>query len=333
MKKLFSLIIAIALAFSLFPTGKASAAISKKDLQAYLAEINMTEAELKEYLSYFGESIKDYDTVEKLRDMLGPVLTPATLQELLDTYELTEAELTDLLIEYGELEPGETILDTFHFVYDVEFIIMLDLGISDIDWSEIFNEMAAEFKQIGLDEDEMERFINHVLPIFEEPDFENRLFALGERMMQIGDFETADELTAQQIAEIIAIYDEIADLFQIQFKFYLVKDGKKIPISLAELAKIEAIYDEDLIVEIYDLRGNFLLNLIFTGEMFGSEIIQNVGKDLKETPQMIEKAKNEPKTVKGAKMPKTAGNYGLYIILGLCMMGLAFLLFRKVRAN
>jgi processed acidic surface protein len=82
----------------------------------------MTQEELEAYLSYYDLTLNELKSVEELRDTLGPAVTPETLQNLLKQYEMTEAELTELLIEYGELEEGDSIIDTFHFIYDIEDI-------------------------------------------------------------------------------------------------------------------------------------------------------------------------------------------------------------------
>ncbi|PNB76829.1 processed acidic surface protein, partial [Pseudomonas sp. FW305-BF6] len=68
----------------------AQAAPDQTELNAYLTSINMTQAELEEYLnSYYGESIEDYDSVEELQETLGDPLTEESLAALLDEYGYT----------------------------------------------------------------------------------------------------------------------------------------------------------------------------------------------------------------------------------------------------
>ena len=78
-------------------------------------------------------TLDELESVAELRDTLGPTVTPETLHNLLNEYEMTEEELTDLLIEYGELEEGESIIDTFHFIYDIEDLINLEMDYDEED--------------------------------------------------------------------------------------------------------------------------------------------------------------------------------------------------------
>jgi processed acidic surface protein len=125
MKKYFSFFVALIVLFSLGSSGTmgfAATKINQDELNEYLSEVRMTQEELEEYLSYYDLTLNELKSVEELRDTLGPAVTPETLQNLLKQYEMTEAELTELLIEYGELEEGDSIIDTFHFIYDIEDI-------------------------------------------------------------------------------------------------------------------------------------------------------------------------------------------------------------------
>ncbi|MFE4140655.1 processed acidic surface protein [Peribacillus sp. YIM B13472] len=142
---------------------------------------------------------------------------------------MTEAELTELLIEYDELEEGDSIIDTFHFIYDIEDIIDLEM---DYDEEEIIDLMDRLFTEIGLTDEELDRFMNHLLPIVEDPSFETRLMAISDRMDQLEYFETIDELSAEQVAELLSIYNDLQSLLQIQFKFALIQDGVTTNLSL-----------------------------------------------------------------------------------------------------
>ena len=59
--------------------------------------------------------------------------------------------------------------------------------------------------------------------------------ALGDRMMQFEEFETLDDLTAEQVAELLSIYDELQNLFQVQFKYSLVSNDQSTSLSTEEL--------------------------------------------------------------------------------------------------
>ncbi|MFF2457961.1 processed acidic surface protein [Peribacillus simplex] len=349
MKKYFSFIVAVIVLFSLGLSGTKSFAatkINQDELNAYLTEVRMTQEELEEYLSYYDLSLNELKSVEELRDTLGPTVTPKTIQNLLKKYEMTEAELTELLIEYGELEEGDSIIDTFHFIYDIEDIIDLEMDYDEeemeYDDEEIIDLMDGLFTEIGLTDEELDRFMNHLLPIVEDPSFEARLMAISDRMDQLEYFETIDELSAEQVAELLSIYNDLQSLLQIQSKFALIQDGVTKNLSLEALFQLRELTNASLLVSIYDLNGNFLFDFTLTGEMIGSDLVKETGNDIKQSTEVISKVvevkkekkkstKPNHKTEKGGVLPKTAGNYLFGALIGLALMGIAFGLIRKAR--
>ncbi|WP_176474812.1 processed acidic surface protein [Peribacillus simplex] len=349
MKKYFSFFVALIVLFSLGSSGTkgfAATKINQDELNAYLSEVRMTQEELEEYLSYYDLTLNELKSAEELRETLGPAVTPETLQNLLKQYEMTEAELTELLMEYGELEEGDSIIDTFHFIYDIEDIIDLEMDYDEeemeYDEEEISDLMDGLFTEIGLADEELDRFMNHLLPIVEDPSFESRLKAISDRMNQLEYFETIDELSAEQVAELLSIYNDLQSLLQIQFKFALIQDGVTTNLSLEALFQLKELTNASLLVSIYDLNGNFLLDFTLTGEMIGSDLVKETGNDMKQSTEVISKvaevkkekkklAKPEHKTEKGGVLPKTAGNYLFGALCGLMLMGIAFGLIRKAR--
>ncbi|MGE7761771.1 processed acidic surface protein [Peribacillus sp. NPDC097895] len=346
MKRFFSFFVALVVLFSLglYGTkGFAATMINQDELNAYLTEVRMTQEELEEYLTYYDLTLNELESLEELRDTLGPTVTPETLQKLLKEYEMTEAELTELLIDYGELEEGDSIIDTFHFIYDIEDIIDLEMDYDDeeleYDDEEIIDLMDGLFTEIGLTDEELDRFMNHLLPIVEDPTFEDRLMAISDRMDKLEYFETIDELSAEQVAELLSIYNDLQSLLQIQFKFALIQDGVTKNLSLEALFQLKDLTNASLLVSIYDLSGNLLLDFILTGEMIGSDLVKETGNDIKQSTEVIskvvdvkkEKKKPTHKTEKGGLLPKTAGNYLFGTLIGLVMMGIAFGLIRKAR--
>ncbi|MDM5311828.1 processed acidic surface protein [Peribacillus frigoritolerans] len=349
MKKHFSFFVALIVLFSLGSSGTkgfAATKINQDELNAYLSEVRMTQEELEEYLSYYDLTLNELKSAEELRETLGPAVTPETLQNLLKQYEMTEAELTELLMEYGELEEGDSIIDTFHFIYDIEDIIDLEMDYDEeemeYDEEEISDLMDGLFTEIGLTDEELDRFMNHLLPIVEDPSFESRLMAISDRMNQLEYFETIDELAAEQVAELLSIYNDLQSLLQIQFKFALIQEGVTTNLSLEALFQLKELTNASLLVSIYDLNGNFLLDFTLTGEMIGSDLVKETGNDMKQSTEVISKvaevkkekkkpAKPEHKTEKGGVLPKTAGNYLFGALCGLVLMGIAFGLIRKAR--
>ena len=98
--------------------------------------------------------------------------------------------------------------------------------------------------------------------------------ALGDRMMQFEEFETLDDLTAEQVAELLSIYEDLQSIFQVHFKYNLINNGTSTSLSTDELFRLEELNDAKLNISIYDVNGNLLLYFVITGEMFDSYLIQ-----------------------------------------------------------
>ncbi|MBM7605609.1 processed acidic surface protein [Metabacillus crassostreae] len=324
MKKVISSLIAI---FILFIGSIPAFAIEKVELEEYANSIGITIEDLEDYLSYDGYSLDDFVTLEELVDYVGEPVTADSLQQLLSDYNMTEAELTDLLIGYGELEEGESIEDVFVYIYDVESIILLDLEAAS-------DEMMVLFEELGLTEEEVNRLFEHLEPLFtNDPNFEDELLKLADRMIAFEEFESVDELSSEQIAEIFNVFNELQNLLQVNVKYYLVSDGVKTSIDLNALLNLQnPKQGTSLLIEVFNLDGSFLLDVLFTPDMIGSDVIKETGKDIKETKEAsIVVNKTEIKeTVKGAKLPKTAGHYPEWILGGILLMGIAVIIKKKI---
>jgi processed acidic surface protein len=120
-------------------------------------------------------------------------------------------------------------------------------------------------------------------------------------------------------------------LFHLKADYYLTDENGNTtgPLSKEELISMTSTNGKDLLIEIYDLEGNFLADLIFTADMFGSDWIQEQTKTIA-SPETVKKATAPLKTtVKGAKLPKTAGFYTEKMLLGLGLMIIGLLIFRR----
>lgn len=120
MKKLIPFTIAASLAIAALPASAFAIDSNDPKLETYLNEIGMTSEELEEYLDSDGYTLDDFQSVDELRNKLGEVLTEENLQRLLQEYGLTKEQLTQLLIDNGELEPNEKITDVFKFYNDLK---------------------------------------------------------------------------------------------------------------------------------------------------------------------------------------------------------------------
>lgn len=340
MKRLLSIFLVIVLVVSAFPLS-ASAALDESELQEYLAELNWSEEELEDYLEFYFLSLEDFEAVQELRDFFGPVLTEENLQQLLDEYGLTIEELEDLLYEFGE-----SLADYF-FYEDLEYALFFYLDFEEIIWEDD-DLLFGIFDEIGLTEEEFERLIDHLLALdYENPEFELRLMYLIDILETFEEFEDLDsaiDLSAEQIAELVAIFSELLYLFELEAKFFFIKDDEKNPVSFTQLMRMTTTNGYDLLIEFYNLQGEFLADIILTADLFGIDFITDTGSDLKEVverekekevkkeAQKNKTIKNETvKTEKGAKLPQTASNYLQNSLLGLLAVLAGGILFRKVR--
>ncbi len=370
-----------------FAPAASYAAPSSSELAIYLKEIGWSKQQMEEHLDFYDLTIKDFESVTELKSFLGPVLTEKNLNKLLVEHGLTKEEATALLIEYGELEEGQAILDVYKFYDDLDFdlyfynltpitdenlqqllndyeltmdelLALLEENgdsleyyefIEDLEWSvdyylygsDIdFSEVDDLFSMIGLTDKELERLFEHFASLdYENPAFLEKLEELANRLMAFEDFEDPADLTAEQIAELLSIFKQLLDLFELDVKYYLVKEDEKKPVSLETLMTMTTTNGYGLLIEFYNKQGEFLADILFTADMFGPEIIQETGKDLKQVEKVVTKAKEKQdqkpvtKTEKGAKLPKTASDYVTNTAAGLAIAFGGFLLYRRFKSN
>lgn len=387
MKRLLCLFTAILLALSLQPVTSFAMDSNDADFEAFLEEIGW---EKQDYIDYLESKDWDMEYFESV-DELGTPLTEESIEPVLTDYDLTRDELNELLVEYGEIEVGQDVLDSEYPIfsedlYDYvgyyldgefgtpineenlqqlledygfasreeleEYLQQFDESIEYYDYIEDLDsivdyyvnggaDLEAEidelFLSLDLTEEEMDRLMEHFLAVYEEnPDFEDQLYTLSERMMAFEEFDSADDLTAEQIAELLDISNDMLDILQIDVKYYLVKDGVKKPLSVQSLMTMTSTDGADLLIELYNKQGDFLADIILTNEMFGSEIIKETGKDLQEAEQIVKEVpvktatKAVEKTVKGGKLPNTASDYLQNTIIGLVIVLAGVVLFRRV---
>ena len=387
MKRLLCLFTAILLALSLQPATSFAMDSNDADFEAFLEEIGW---EKQDYIDYLESKDWDLEYFEFV-DELGTPLTEESIEPILTDYDLTREELNELLVEYGDIEEGQDVLDSEYLIFSEEvyeyvgyyldgefgtpineenlqqlledygfasreeleeYLQQFDESIEYYDYIEDLDsivdyyvnggaELEAEidelFLSMDLTEEEMDRLLEHFLTVYEEnPDFEDQLYTLSERMMAFEEFDSADDLTAEQIAELLDISNDMLDILQVDVKYYLVKDGVKKPLSVQSMMTMTSTDGADLLIELYNKQGDFLADIILTNEMFGSDIIKETGKDLQEAEQIVKEApvktatKAVEKTVKGGKLPNTASDYLQNTIIGLVIVLAGVVLFRRV---
>ncbi|MCF6137766.1 processed acidic surface protein [Pseudalkalibacillus berkeleyi] len=380
MKHVLAILFSISI---LFIPMTAFAAIGQSDLDAYLASIGWTQEELEEELSYEGMTLEDFETIQELQDFIGKPLTEENLQELLDAYEITREDLNSLLVESGELEVGQDVLevysiyeyleenlefylfegtpitdeslqdllDTFEMTYeelvalfeengdsidDYEFVEDVEVALIEYMYGDELPGFEDLFTELGITEAELEALMNHLMNLdLEDPIFEQKMDELSNRMIALGDFESAEDLTKEQIVEMADIMTEMFNLFQLDAKFYLSSNGKTEPVTLSQLLSMseKEASGYDLLIELYDHNGVFILDMLLTADMVNSDLIEETAKDLNMAETTANKVIHKPvtKTEKGAKMPKTAGNYMESSLYGIGFILIGWMVIRRLR--
>lgn len=351
------------------------------EFDAFLEQIGWEKQEYIEYLEGKEWSLEYVDSVSEL----GSPLSEEGVQQVLEDFNLTREELNQLLVEYGDIEEGQDVMDSTFYLFNEElsenvayyldvwegtpidennlqdlleaygfkskeeleqYLNSFDDSIENYEFIEeleatveiyqtdgqALEEIQELFDSIGLTDEEIEKLFVYLEAI--ELD-EQALLELSERMIAIEEFENLEELTAEQIAELLDIFSDFQDVFQIQTKFSLVKDGVKNDISIESLMKMTSSEGSDLLIEVYSKNGDFLLDVLFTAEMIGSEIITETGKDIKKAEEIITNnktvTKTVTKTVKGGKLPNTDSNYLDRALIGFGLVFMGALLFLRLR--
>lgn len=319
--------------------------LNEENLQKLLEGYGLTEEDLEAFLEETGASLEDYVYLLDLdfdlsNWFLEEELTPInaeTLQPLLDDYgfdskEELEAFLKangDSIENYGSIEELEAAI----FVYSMQ-----------VEKDDLINALDS----FGLSLAEANNLVNHLLELMSKPDFNEEHFSsemdkIANRLLAFPDFDSASDLTSEQIAEFIDIWNDLLNLLDLKVEYFLVKGDKETPISFASLIKMDSINGADLLIKIFNGNGKFLADMKITKEMFGSDFIKETGENIKETAdeakQVAKVVEKEPatkvpaKTVKGGKLPNTASDYLQNTMAGLAILLFGALVFRKVNAR
>jgi processed acidic surface protein len=302
--------------------------LNDQTLKLLLSDYGLTIEQLNAILAENGDSLENYGSIDELEYALldyGMPITESNLQELLDTYELTREELDQLLAKYDDAIENYETIDELYFNLMLYMILEEDSG-------ELVNDLG-----IGLDKQELVNLIKHFMTIdFMDSDFMDRITELESRLAGFGEFASANDLTPEQMNEMINLYHEMMNLFGFEAKYYLVKGDDKIALTEQEALTIENTNGYDLMIELYNLEGELLADIILTADLFGSELINKIGDKLdfvKTVPKEATVSTEVVRTVNGGKLPNTAGNYAEGLLAGLALMLIGAFLFRKRTVN
>ncbi|TYR81583.1 processed acidic surface protein [Priestia megaterium] len=371
MKKWVSFLVALLLVISSLPAVSfaAQSKTFETDLTAYLKRVSesrgfeVSKEDIEYSLGLYDEELANFETVADLEDFLGEVIAADlhNLEGLYADYDLDEASLHALLEENGEA------LEDYVFVDNLDETLWFYLADEDEEYEDEDEEYTEEIdgkaledaltilqEEFGLTNEELDRIDAYFMSLEDEladPAVLDRLMDLGERLAAFEDFETTTELTSDQIAELMSMYNEMLSIFKMKTSFTLVQDGSEKALSLIDLMNIEELKNASLKISLYTLEETFLADMVITGEMIDSDTVVNTGKELEQSAekasetvenkapvkkqpqekQQVSSNKKVQKTVKGARLPDTASNYVTNALIGLVFIAFGFLAYRKVR--
>lgn len=338
----FKVFLAFLLVVALFPTLSfaAETTIPEEDMAAYLEDLSeqrgfeVTLEHVENSLAYWGAELAEYSSVEELAEFMGAVIQAdySNLEDLLEFNEITLEALEALLAENGET------LDDYVFLDDLDDAVFFFLN-PDFDPGEIDEDFIDELvtslqEELGLTDVEIDNLINYLISLDEELSSEENLVKFEElaaRMEAIGDFETIDELTAEQAQELLSISSELLALLQLDVEYILVKGDTQTEVTILDLLAMDELVNANLKINIYDLEGTLLADLIVTGEMVDSDIINDIGAEVDEATETVKENTPPVKTEQGGKLPKTAGSSMDYLLMGLLATGVGVLVYRRNR--
>ncbi|MCY8989976.1 processed acidic surface protein [Bacillus atrophaeus] len=317
--------------------------LTDKALTAYLKENGMSKKEAEHQLFVFGflqksQAIQDVyvfadDFVSALDYITSYTpLTDKNFAALLKKYGLTKSE-------YAKMFPGDEDIRLFtDSIEDAEEY--LSAALEEKQAEEQFMKL---FSQIGIDQNELENLYQHMSALEKkDPQFSDKLLALSDRLLDLPSFTSISELSAGEIAELLDVMNDFQDTLQVKTKFYLINGNSKKELTARSLLSVNPAQGSKLLVELYDLNGKFLLDAIFTADMVDSETAHQTGSDIRKAEQIVKESKTSTKpkktsaaqvekTVKGAKLPKTAGHYAEWSMFGLLLLAGGLLMIRKLR--
>lgn len=317
--------------------------LTDKALASYLKEYGMSKKEAEQQLFVFGflqksQAIQDVyvfadDFVSALDYITSYTpLTDKNFAALLKKYGLSKSE-------YAKMFPGDEDIRLYtDSIEDAEEY--LSAALEEKQAEEQFMKL---FSQIGIDQNELENLYQHMSALEKkDPQFSDKLLALSDRLLDLPSFTSISELSAGEIAELLDVMNDFQDTFQVKAKFYLINGNSKKELTARSLLSVNPAQGSKLLVELYDWNGKFLLDAIFTADMVDSETAHQTGSDIRKAEQIVKESKTSTKpkktsaaqvekTVKGAKLPKTAGHYAEWSMFGLLLLAGGLLMIRKLR--
>ncbi|SFA49977.1 processed acidic surface protein [Parageobacillus thermantarcticus] len=282
----------------------AFAQIEKRELEQYIGSIGWTMDDLLNYLDDYHMTVADFQTMDELKQWLGTPIAETNFQQLLKRYQLTQEELEALLGQFGE-----TVQD-YTFIEDLDAAVAFYLRHNE--QMQQINDMLGA---IGFTEKEANRLFEHVASLHRQ-NLPQQLEALGARMKPFLQVENAALLTKQQQRQLLSIWEETLSALEIKPKFYLQENGKKQEVSYRRLLSLDALGGSDLLIELYNQKGELLSDVRLSEEMLTSGYVFRAGETFINASMLASEMEEK---MRGDKMPDTASPYLANTLLGFLL--------------
>lgn len=293
------------------------AAPPESEVNQVLNELGWTRQELEDYLAFYEMKLDDFETTEDLQAMLGTPITDENLNDLLKDYSLTREQLNSLLAEFGES------LDDYKFIEDLD-------GAVDfyVNHDEEMAESEAFLSQIGLTEEEIDRFFNYLISL-DETALETEMENIEKNLAPFMEMEDLTQLTPEQEQALVDIWEDMLNAFHLRANFYLVgKNETKTAVSFQDLMKLETLNGKQLLVELSDLQGNLLLDMQLSEEMLSSDFLLDSGSELADVGDLAGELTDQ---LHDGKLPNTASPYGRNMLVGFILILLGSLFYARFK--
>ncbi|MFP3126746.1 processed acidic surface protein [Ectobacillus funiculus] len=293
------------------------AAPPESEVNQILNELGWTRQELEDYLSFYEMNLDDFETTEDLQAMLGTPITDENLNDLLKDYSLTREQLNSLLAGFGES------LDDYKFIEDLDNAV--DFYVNH---DEELEESEALLSQIGLTEEEVDRFFNYLISL-DETTLETEMENIEKNLAPFMEMEDLTQLTPEQEQALADIWKDMLNAFHLKATFYLAsKNGTKTAVSFQDLMKLETLNGKQLLVELSDLQGNLLLDMQLSEEMLSSDFLLDSGSELADVGDLAGELTDQ---LHAGKLPNTASPYGRNIMVGFILILLGSLFYVRFK--
>ncbi|MFS0822291.1 processed acidic surface protein [Bacillus sp. 1P02SD] len=293
------------------------AEVTTEDLKKYTTETGLTEDDLEDYLAVYDLSLKDFENVNELVSYLGEPVNNETIQTLLTKHNLNEDELQHILGGFGES------VEDYLFIKDLDTTVDFYLN-----HAEVLVEAERMLSEVGLTEDEIDGLFLHFLSL-NDINLEEKMKSISSNLEQYFSYNNSDGLSSEQQKELLVMYDKMIEVFELQPRYYLLKDGTKEAIAYNNLLEMNTLDGAELLVELYRANDEYLLDLKVSEEMLATDFIIERGEKLLTVATLATEMSIK---VQGNKLPITASPFSNLLLIGtlFILLGIgALLLTRK----